>query len=60
MSTEDVNQLIHDFIISNGATPSTLNYHGFPKSCCTSLNEVICHGIPNKKDKLKDGDLLKY
>jgi methionyl aminopeptidase len=58
MSTEDVNQIIHDFIISNGATPSTLNYHGFPKSCCTSLNEVICHGIPNKKDKLKDGDLL--
>ncbi|MCT4641411.1 MAG: type I methionyl aminopeptidase [Bacteriovoracaceae bacterium] len=58
MSTEDVNTLCHEFIINNGATPSPLNYHGFPKSVCTSLNNVICHGIPNKKDILKDGDLL--
>lgn len=58
MSTEDINTLCHEFIISHGATPAPLNYHGFPKSVCTSLNEVICHGIPNKKDKLKDGDIL--
>lgn len=58
MTTHEVDQIIHKFIIDNGAYPSTLNYHGFPASCCTSLNEVICHGIPSKKDKLKDGDLL--
>jgi methionyl aminopeptidase len=58
MTTEDVNALCHDFIVANDAYPSPLNYHGFPKSVCTSLNEVICHGIPSKKDKLKDGDLL--
>lgn len=58
MSTEEINQLTHDFIIKNGAIPSPLNYHGFPKSVCTSLNEVICHGIPSKKDILKDGDIL--
>ncbi|MCO4754747.1 MAG: type I methionyl aminopeptidase, partial [Bacteriovoracaceae bacterium] len=58
MSTEEVNQLCHEFITSHGAYPSPLNYHGFPKSVCTSLNEVICHGIPSEKDILKDGDLL--
>ncbi|MBD67065.1 MAG: type I methionyl aminopeptidase [Halobacteriovoraceae bacterium] len=58
MSTEDVNVLCHDFITSHGAYPSPLNYNGFPKSVCTSLNEVICHGIPSTKDKLKDGDIL--
>lgn len=58
MTTEDVNKLCHDFIISHDAYPSPLNYHGFPKSICTSLNEVICHGIPSQKDKLKDGDIL--
>lgn len=58
MSTEDVNQICHEFITSHGAYPSPLNYNGFPKSVCTSLNEVICHGIPSPKDILKDGDLL--
>lgn len=58
MTTEEVNQLCHDFITDAGAYPSPLNYHGFPKSVCTSLNEVICHGIPSEKDVLKDGDLL--
>ena len=58
MSTDDVNQLCHDFILDHGATPSPLNYNGFPKSVCTSLNEVICHGIPSSKDILKDGDIL--
>lgn len=58
MSTDDINTLCHDYIIQNGATPSPLNYHGFPKSLCTSLNNVICHGIPSPTDKLKDGDIL--
>lgn len=58
MTTDDVNELCHNFIIEHDAYPSPLNYHGFPKSVCTSLNEVICHGIPSKKDKLKDGDIL--
>ncbi len=58
VSTEEINKLCHDFIINNGAYPSPLNYHGFPKSVCTSLNDVICHGIPSKKDILKDGDIL--
>lgn len=58
VSTEELNKLCHDFIIENNAYPSPLNYHGFPKSVCTSLNDVICHGIPSKKDILKDGDIL--
>jgi methionyl aminopeptidase len=58
MSTEDINQLCHKYIVDRGAIPAPLNYHGFPKSVCTSLNEVICHGIPSKKDIIKDGDIL--
>ena len=49
VSTEEITQLCHEYITKNGAYPSPLNYHGFPKSVCTSLNEVVCHGIPNKK-----------
>jgi methionyl aminopeptidase len=58
VSTEEINALCHEFILKNGAYPSPLNYHGFPKSVCTSLNEVICHGIPSKTDILKNGDIL--
>lgn len=58
VSTEEINQLCHDYIVKSGAYPSPLNYNGFPKSVCTSLNEVICHGIPSKKDILKEGDIL--
>ena len=58
VSTEELNTLCHEYIIKNGAYPSPLNYHGFPKSVCTSLNEVVCHGIPSTKDVLKDGDIL--
>ncbi len=58
ISTEEINRLCHEFIVSHGATPSPLNYHGFPKSICTSLNHVICHGIPSEKDILKDGDIV--
>lgn len=58
VSTDDINEKVHNFIIEHGAIPSPLNYHGFPKSICTSLNEVICHGIPSPKEILKDGDIL--
>lgn len=57
VTTDWLDKLVHDFIISQGAYPSTLGYRGFPKSCCTSLNEVICHGIPDDT-VLEDGDIL--
>lgn len=56
-TTEYLNTLCHDFIISRGAIPAPLNYRGFPKSICTSINHVVCHGIPGPK-KLKDGDCI--
>lgn len=58
VSTEEINELCHEYILKHGATPAPLNYHGFPKSICTSINEVICHGIPSEKDVLKDGDIV--
>lgn len=57
ITTDELDKLAHDYIISKGAYPSTLGYRGFPKSCCTSLNEVICHGIPDDTI-LQDGDIL--
>lgn len=58
VSTQYLNDLCHQYITENGAYPSPLNYHGFPKSICTSINEVICHGIPSSKDVIKDGDIV--
>jgi methionyl aminopeptidase len=55
--TDDINTLVHDFTIKNHATPAPLNYRGFPKSVCVSINEVICHGIPGN-NTLKDGDIV--
>ena len=57
VTTEQLNDLCHDMIISNGAIPAPLNYKGFPKSICTSVNHVVCHGIPENK-KLRDGDIV--
>lgn len=57
MTTNEINQIVHDFILSNGATPAPLGYHGFPKSVCTSPNTIICHGVPDNT-KLKDGDIV--
>jgi len=57
ITTDDINTLVHDYTIKHGAWPSPLNYHGFPKSVCTSVNEVVCHGIPGKQ-VLKDGDIV--
>jgi methionyl aminopeptidase len=58
MSTEDINEMCHQYTINRNGIPATLNYHGFPASLCTSINEVICHGIPSSKDILKDGDIV--
>ena len=57
ISTLELNNLCHEMILKNGAIPAPLNYRGFPKSICTSINHVICHGIPDDK-KLKDGDII--
>jgi methionyl aminopeptidase len=57
VTTDELDKIAHEFMVSEGAYPSTLGYRGFPKSCCTSLNEVICHGIPDDT-VLKDGDIL--
>lgn len=58
VSTEELNRECHKFITQHGAIPSPLNYHGFPKSICTSVNNVICHGIPSPHQILKEGDIL--
>lgn len=58
MSTEDINTIVHEFTIAQGAIPAPLNYEGFPKSVCVSINEVVCHGIPNEFDELQNGDIV--
>ncbi len=55
--TDDIDAVVHEFILDHGAYPSTLGYRHFPKSCCTSLNEVICHGIPDTT-QIQDGDIV--
>jgi methionyl aminopeptidase len=57
VTTDELDRLAHEYIVSQGAYPSTLGYRGFPKSCCTSINEVICHGIPDDTI-LQDGDIM--
>ena len=57
VTTDHIDQVVHDVLIENGAYPSTLGYLHFEKSCCTSLNEVICHGIPDST-VMQDGDIL--
>ncbi len=57
VSTEKLDQLCHDYIISHNAIPAPLNYKGFPKSVCTSVNHVVCHGIPSQKI-LSNGDIM--
>lgn len=58
MSTEELNQIAHQYTLELGGTPAPLNYHGFPKSICTSINEVVCHGIPSPDEILKSGDIV--
>lgn len=58
MSTEEIDKLVYDFTTDHGAIPAPLNYEGFPKSVCTSINDVVCHGIPNKNEILHNGDII--
>ncbi len=57
VTTGEIDRLIHDYTLSRGAIPATLNYRGYPKSCCISINHVVCHGIPGER-RLQDGDVL--
>lgn len=58
VSTEDIDRFVHDLTVKLGGTPATLNYKGFPKSVCTSINDVVCHGIPSQYEVLKPGDII--
>ena len=58
MSTAEIDRLVYDFTIAHGAVPAPLNYEGFPKSVCTSINEVVCHGIPSEEEILEEGDII--
>ena len=58
MSTAEIDKMVYDFTVSHGAFPAPLNYEGFPKSVCTSINEVVCHGIPSEDEILEEGDII--
>lgn len=58
VSTEELNQIVHEYTIELGGVPATLGYKGYPKSVCTSINEVVCHGIPSANQILKNGDII--
>ena len=58
ISTLEINDFCHNLIIKNNAIPAPLNYKGFPKSVCTSVNHVVCHGIPNENKLLNNGDII--
>lgn len=58
MSTAEIDKLVYDYTVSHGAIPAPLHYEGFPKSVCTSVNEVVCHGIPNEEEILEEGDIV--
>ena len=58
MTTGEIDRLVYDFTIKHGGIPAPLNYEGYPKSCCTSINDVVCHGIPSDEEELWDGDII--
>lgn len=58
MSTGDIDRLVYDYTVSHGAIPAPLNYEGFPKSVCTSINDEVCHGIPDDNIILQEGDIV--
>ena len=58
ISTQQINDFCHEMILDNNAIPAPLNYKGFPKSICTSVNHVVCHGIPSEKKILEEGDIV--
>ena len=57
-STGELDRICHDWIVAAGSIPAPLNYRGFPKSICTSVNHVVCHGIPSDKKELREGDIV--
>ena len=58
VSTEELDRIVHKYTVDHGHTPACLGYNGFPKSICTSINNVVCHGIPSPREILKDGDIV--
>ncbi len=58
MSTEEIDKLVHNYTVSQGAIPATLNFEGYPKSVCTSINDEVCHGIPSENIILRNGDII--
>ena len=58
VTTAEVDQWIYDYTVEHGGIPADLNYEGFPKSVCTSINDVVCHGIPSEQDVLQEGDIV--
>ena len=58
MSTAEINTIVNDITYSMGGIPAPLDYEGYPKSVCTSVNDQVCHGIPSEEDILKDGDII--
>ena len=58
MNTEEIDKLVYDYTIEHGAIPADLNYGGYPKSVCVSINDVVCHGIPSEDTILQDGDIV--
>lgn len=58
VTTEEVDRWVHDYTVEHGGIPADLNYEGYPKSVCTSINEVVCHGIPSEDDVLREGDIV--
>ena len=58
MSTAEIDKVVYDYTVAHGAIPAPLNYEGYPKSVCTSINEVVCHGIPSEDEILEEGDIV--
>ena len=58
ITTQDIDDMVYEFTTSHGAIPAPLHYEGYPKSCCVSRNEIVCHGIPNKNEFLRNGDIV--
>lgn len=58
ITTEEIDRWIYNYTVEHGAIPADLNFEGYPKSVCTSINDVVCHGIPNEHDVLQEGDIV--
>lgn len=58
MNTLEIDKICYDYCVGHGAVPACLDYEGYPKSVCTSINEVVCHGIPKEEDVLREGDIV--